>query len=163
MMYEDEIKRTAKVRRAFVVVMVVYSLLLVAITLGTWDSQRTNDAQDQRDAALLACFDRFATDLWQGLTPVRDATKRRDDALRARDDAEAAVFREQARLGAQRLLGNPVGVDDVARMMRTLKAFERADQESDAAASELDTARLRYPYPPPPSVACANVSPTAGE
>lgn len=136
-------------------------LCLVASTyasISTYHQQGVNDAQQvQRDkdqkartaanSALIACFDRFATDLSGSLPPVRKATAERDEALLD------ALIGDAHHLGLGFLLvraQDGVKSDpkkDLADLVKTFNALK-------AASDRLVTVRKANPYPPPPSKFC---------
>jgi hypothetical protein len=150
---EAALKRGRLIDRLHLVVIIAVSAVVLALTVNAWATKRTNDAQDRADAALirqndalLECVDRFATDLSEGLPVIRDATKERDDA-----NTRALVALQSVLLQA---VDGSVGRDDFTEAAAAIQSYLDA-------AENLDNKRLANPYPPPPSVSCRGVSPTA--
>lgn len=133
-------------------------LCLVASTyasISTYHQQGVNHAQQvQRDkdqaartadnTGLIACFDKFATDLSGSLPPVRRATMKRDTALLAALIGDKGLGGILVR-AQQGMKSDPK--QDLEDLVATFDALK-------AAASHLEKVRAANPYPPPPSKFC---------
>lgn len=134
-------------------------VLLAVLAVVAIDAARTNRAQDEaltqaraeqieQNSKVLECVDRYTTELSEGQPEVRRATKRYNDALGRYASALLSVV-------IARSVDN-LGTAAIGDAASALQSFQ-------AAAAALDRAILANPVPPPPSVACRYVSPTAGD
>lgn len=143
----------------------VCALTLVAIFFQI----RTNDAQDKAfqadqrarvadQAALLECFDQYATALSGSLPPVRDASAKRDLARDVYDKALLATLTGKDGLGGLLLRaqqGKPNTPEvDLATLVKTFGVLDAKAEALDVASAALVKARAENPYPEPPSKFC---------
>lgn len=131
-------------------VLAIVTILAAFSAVGwSWQNERANDRQDEQritdtearqaeNAALLECFDDFASQLAGGLPPVREATVERDAAI-------AAAF-----IAIRNALTNLTG--DGSQLPAVLKALDAVV----VANENLTQVRADNPYPAAPSEFCAD-------
>lgn len=148
------------------------ALLIFLVAIGAGVATYVNDQNDrERDqaldrvqaqaiadnAALLECFDDFATTLAGGLPPVREASQARDDAAQARDEADSAAANMLKELLVKAVHGD-AGPEDVEPVIAAYERLAEAQVALTAASEQLDQVRAANPYPSPPSEFCGSTS-----
>lgn len=104
------------------------------------EAKAESEQRDAQQKALLDCFDAFASQLADGLPPVRAASADRDDAL--------ALALDSLREGLVKAQQGGVGPADLDSIIESFATYQRA-------AAELTQVRGDNPYPPPPSAFCS--------
>lgn len=132
-------------------------LIAVVAAAGTYvnDRNQTAERQDRvrENSRLLACFDKFATELAGGLPPVRVASEARDKAVTGKDVGVAQVMRALDNLLNKAIEGTAKPADS-DRLVKALEDYKAAFKRLREANQNLDDVREANPYPPPPSEFC---------